>query len=84
MTLAPRVLKVDVWSQLSNHFSVPSWNCLPSLSNIIFSQLSVEKFRLITLKVSCDSNILCICMSEVPEDEWVTPEGVHFRLLVPK
>lgn len=36
MTLAPRVLKVDVWSQLSNQFSVPSWNCLPSLSNIIF------------------------------------------------
>lgn len=46
--------------------------------------MSVEKFRLITLKVSCDSNILDICMSEVPEDECVTPEGVNFLLLVPK
>ena len=46
--------------------------------------MSVEKFRLITLKVSYDSNILDICMSEVPEDEWVTPEGVDFLLLVPK
>ena len=43
-----------------------------------FSQLSVQKFRLITFKVSCDSNSLYICMSEVPEDEWVTPEGSGF------
>lgn len=57
----------------------------PAYRTLFFDKkMSVEKFRLITLKVSCDSNILDICMSEVPEDEWVTPEGVNFLLLVPK